>query len=453
MGPLARLASIHARHKRIVTGALLIGLLTLVAKIFVAGREIAVASRYGVSSTVDAYQLAITATTWVPTMLASVMTVVVVPRLVALQRDDSADRRDFIAELNGSALILGIVVAGITWLAAPVAAEMLASDINPLTLRLTTEMTAQMAPVALLMILSAYASARLQSRERYGYSITEAVPALSIALFVAFSSSRSGPWALIVGTLIGYLFQIALLGVLLKRGDPPLGGTSLRHGSAEWRGLRGSFVLMILGQLLIATSIPVDQGFAARLGEGQVATLGYASRIITLFSGLGTVVVGRALLPALSEAVAEGDVLLGRRQAIQWSALLGGGAAIGAAMFWFVAPYFVQLLFQRGAFSSDASAEVASVLRMGLLQLPFYFAGIALVQWYAATARFKAFVAITAGAITVKVTLNAFLTPVWGVEGIMASTAGMYMFTLIMLVTLLGRVKPARGLSPGELSG
>ena len=75
----------------------------------------------------------------------------------------------------------------------------------------------------------------------------------------------------------------------------------LRHRSAEWRLLYGAILLMGLGHFLLTATIPIDQGFAARLGEGSVATLGFANRILTLFSGLATIVIARALLPVLSE--------------------------------------------------------------------------------------------------------------------------------------------------------
>lgn len=447
----ARLAALHSNHRRIAAGALLIGVLTLIAKLFVATREMAIAWRYGVSGTVDAYQLAVTATTWVPMMLAGVMTVVLVPRLVSLQRQ-GGDRRGFVAELNGTVLILGGTVAALTWLAAPAAATLLASRADPGTARLTVEMTEQMAPVALFLIASAYLSARLQARERYAYSVTEALPALVIALFVLVPSGLVGARPLIAGTLLGYLIQLFVLGGLARRGDAPLGMVKVRPRSREWETLRGSLLLMILGQLLITASIPIDQGFAARLGEGAVATLGYATRIVTLFSGLGTIVLARALLPVLSESVADGDLALGRRHVKQWAWLLGGVAAAGSVVLWFAAPDLVRLLFERGVFTARASAEVASALRWGLVQLPFYFAGIALVQWYAASGRFRAFLGITASAIAVKIALNALLAPTLGVGGIMLSTAGMYGFTLVCLVALLGRGKAAAPLSPRESS-
>jgi peptidoglycan biosynthesis protein MviN/MurJ (putative lipid II flippase) len=417
---------------------LLIGLLTLIAKLFIAMREVAIAWRYGLSSTVDAYQLSLTATTWLPNMLTGVMAIILVPRLVML-RHQRGDRQLFVAELNAAVLVLGIAVTILTWLAAPIVATLLASNLNSQTTELSAAMIARMAPVALFAILSGYMFARLQSRERFGYSVTEAIPALSISLFVIGSLGTQVPQALIAGTLLGYLLQLPILMFLTARGDPPMGGFRFRHRSDEWALMYGSMLLMVSGQLLITATIPIDQGFAARIGEGAVASLGYANRIVTLFSSLATLVVGRALLPVLSGAVADGDLMLGRRHTLQWSALLGGLATAGSIIMWFAAPFLVRLLFQRGAFTTTDTSEVASALQWGLVQLPFYFAGIALVQWYAATRRFRAFLLITGSALLAKVLLNVVLTPHLGVHGIMISTAGMYFVTLAMLVVLLGR--------------
>jgi O-antigen/teichoic acid export membrane protein len=73
-----------------------------------------------------------------------------------------------------------------------------------------------------------------------------------------------------------------------------------------------------------------------------------------------------------------------------------------------------------------------------LLQLAPYCGGIVLVQWYAATGRFRALLAINASALAVKVGLNALLTPAFGVAGIMASTAGMYLLTSGAMAVAMG---------------
>lgn len=441
-GVVCRVFAAHPNHKRIAAGAALIGVLTVVAKAFAAAREVTIAWRYGVGATADAYQLALTATTWVPMMLTGVMVVVLVPRLVKLDRE-AWERGSFVGELNASILLLGIAVAALTWLAAPGAARVLASDDSPMTLHLTATMTARMAPISLLVILSGYLFARLQSRERYSYTVTEAVPPLAIALFVIGQGTYVDGRSLILGTLVGYLVQVLILISMIARGDPPIGRMRWGHKSREWSTLYGSILLMVLGQFLVTASIPIDQGFASRLGEGSVASLGYANRVIGLFSGLATVVIGRALLPVLSRAAADGDLSLGRRQALQWSGMLFCVSSVGSAIVWIASPEIVRLLFERGEFAAASSTAVTKIFRFGLLQLPFYFAGIALVQWYAATSAFRSLLFISASALAIKLPLNFLLPAVFGVSGIMLSTAAMYAVTLFLMLLLIGRTSEA----------
>jgi murein biosynthesis integral membrane protein MurJ len=395
---LSRLAAVHPNHKRIAAGAALIGVLTIVAKLFVAAREMVIAWRYGVGTTVDAYQLALTITTWLPMMLTSVMTVVLVPRLVALG-NRPAERRSFVAELNGTVLMLGIAVAALTWIAAPAASALLASGSNAATLELTATMSRLMTPVALFAIVVGYLSARLQSRERFAYSVTEALPAIAIGLLVIAPWVHGGAAPLIWGTLVGFLIQALVLGAMTARGDMGLGGLRIRHRSPEWRTLYGSLLVMAAGQVVLASTIPIDQAFASRLGPGAVATLGYANRIVMLISGFGAIVLARALLPVLSSTVADGSHELGGRQARQWVWLLMLiGAAITVAV-WLLAPWVVSVIFERGAFTTADSEAVAHVLRYGALQIPFYFAGLTAVQWIAARGRYAILLEIACLAI------------------------------------------------------
>src|SRR5690348_4345579 len=111
-----RLSALHANHKRVAQGAALIALLTVIAKIASAAREVAIASRYGVSGTLDAYQMALTITTFVPAILGSIATAVLVPLLIAV-RARSSGRLRLIGELNGTVLLVSIAIAGLTWAA------------------------------------------------------------------------------------------------------------------------------------------------------------------------------------------------------------------------------------------------------------------------------------------------------------------------------------------------
>lgn len=429
---VGRLAAAHPNHKRIAAGAALIGALTIVAKLFVAAREMAIAWRYGISGIVDAYQMALTITTWLPMMLASVMTVVLVPRLVALQ-SRPADHRSFVAELNGTVLMLAATVAALTWIAAPAASALLASNGNDQTLHLTTAMSRQMTPVALFTVVVGYLSARLQSRERFAYSVTEAIPAVAIAVLVVAPLAIAGEARLISGTSIGFLLQALVLCAMTQREDAGLGPVRVRHRSPEWRSLYGSLAVMVAGQVVLALTIPIDQAFAARLGPGAVATLGYANRIVILVTGFGAVVLARALLPVLSRAVADGGHDIGAKQARQWSWLLMALGTVIAGAAWLLASWGVAIVFERGAFTPRDSEAVSLVLRFGVLQLPFYFAGLALVQWMAALGRFTVLLWVACIALVLKLIMNLLLVRYLGLGGLMIGTAAMYAVSFVCL--------------------
>jgi peptidoglycan biosynthesis protein MviN/MurJ (putative lipid II flippase) len=422
---VARLSSIHSNHKRIAAGALFIASLALIAKVFAAAREMAIAWRYGVSGTVDAYQLALTVGTWVPMMLTSVISAVLVPRLIALERN-TGDRLEFVAEFNGSVLIVGILVTGLTLLTAPTTAALLVSRNQLGALHVTSVMIAQMAPLALFVIFSGYFSARLQARERYSYSLTEAVPALTIAICVIAAIGFRGVGPLIFGTLLGFLLQGIVLCGMTQWADGGLGGFRITHRSREWRSFYHSIGVMVLGQAVLGLSIPIDQAFAARLGPGSVATLGYANRIVMLLTSFGALVLTRALLPVLSRTAVEASVEFGWRQARQWCWLLFASGAVGAVAIWVLSDWSVSLLFERGTFSGRDSSAVAELLRYGVLQLPFYFAGLAIVQWIAARGGYSSLLKIAFIALVTKVVMNLLLVPSLGLSGIMVATAGMY---------------------------
>ena len=425
-----RLSNLHVNHKKIAASALLIGALTLIAKLFVAGREMAIAWRYGVGSAVDAYQLALTIVTWIPTMVTGVITVVLVPRLVTL-KIGSPGRRQLIGELNGTVFGAGLVLAVLTFVGAPIVSFAFASNGNRETADLTIGLCRAMSVLAFLFTCNGYLSARLQARQHFAYTVTEALPALVIAAGVLAPLLAPPEVRLGLATAIGFLVQLIVLGAMVRKLDDGLGPVQFRHRSPEWSSLYRNLGVMVLGQLVITLALPIDQAFAARIETGAVATLGYATRIVTLMTGLGAVVFTRAFLLVFSSAVVEGDHERGARQARQWSILLIGTGFVGVVATWILADWVVALVFERGAFTSANAAQVAHVLRFGVIQVPFVFAGLAMVQWIAARGLYSALLWISCGALAVKLLLNVLLVSRFGLAGLMSATAAMYAFSFV----------------------
>jgi peptidoglycan biosynthesis protein MviN/MurJ (putative lipid II flippase) len=229
---------------------------------------------------------------------------------------------------------------------------------------------------------------------------------------------------------VGYALQLVTLLYLIHRGDGAIGSFAFRHRAPEWSSLYRDLGVMALGQIIFTLALPIDQAFAARLGPGSVAAYGYATRLITLATTLATVVFTRALLPVFSSAVAEGNSAVAARQARQWSYLLMGAGSALVGLVWLFAEPAVALVFQRGAFDHTDVQRVAHVLSFGVLQLPFVFAGMSLVQLIAARGMYSALLWIACGALALKVLLNTLLVHQFGLAGLMSATAVMYAFGL-----------------------
>jgi peptidoglycan biosynthesis protein MviN/MurJ (putative lipid II flippase) len=430
--------AIHPNHRKILRGVLSVGAFVMAAKLVAAAKEIAVAARYGVSGVVDSYMLAFTIATWLPTIVVSVGTMVLVPRLVALPRGGS-DRAGFLGELNGTVLMLGLALVAITAVAGPLLVPLMSVGLSSTSQAATRAMVIQMAPMALLTLAAGLMAIRLQSTERHSYTLAEAAPALGVLIFVSLSSMRSDPQPLVLGTLAGAAVQVVWCSRMSQRAEGTLGGLSLQHRSAQWAGMYGALSVMAIGSVAMGLTTPVDQLFAARVGEGSVAALGYANRVISLLTGLGAVAMGRALLPVLSDAAASGQFELGRTHAVRWAWLMLGAGSLTAAIGWKLAPWGVSLLFERGSFSAADTDVVARILRASLLQLPFYFAGIVLVQWISVLGRFRVLLYVAIAAIAIKAALNAALIHPFGTAGIALSTAAMYALSFLMQMAIVRR--------------
>lgn len=438
----ARFAATHDNHKRIARGALWTGLFVVAAKCFVAAREVVIAWRFGVSATVDAYQMAFALVTWVPMALAAICTAVLVPRLVALKRADN-DQKLFLKELNGAAILAGGALVVLTIAVTEVAFGLFNVGEGSTLASTTRTMVLQLSPIALFLVVAGYLATRLQAQEQYSFSFVEALPPIAIILFIVIAPLDAGGSPLVWGTLVGSLLPIIALLLMIRRRGDEIGSLSFARHSPTWHAIYVPLALMAGAQLIQTATIPIDQFFAAAAGEGAVSEFSYANRIVGLATTLGYVVFARALLPILSGAAAEGDRGLGRRQALQWSSLLFGIGAGMTLVGWLAAPLAVKLLFERGAFSPEDTLLVAELVRYGLLQLPFFFAGVALVQWIAATNRYHLFLMLNGGALAVKLAANLILFPRFGVPGLMLSTALMYFVILVMLI-MMSRPLPAK---------
>ncbi|TAL75110.1 MAG: hypothetical protein EPN76_15510 [Burkholderiaceae bacterium] len=439
-----RLASLGTDHQRIAKGAARVAFFLLLGKFAGAGKEMAVAYRYGVSNAVDAYQFTITLASWLPLTIVGALSVVLIPVLVHTRYEDRAQRSAFLGELQGWTIAGGAVLAVLTYLLWPLVLDWAGVGLTPETRRMSLELNFAFAPAALLTLVTGISAARLRAHERHINTLLDSVPAVVILVWVLLAGTVTDVGPLMWGTLVGYFIQSAWLLRLAARADGIWGRPRLSFASHHWPDLVKAAGVMLIGQVAMSFVGPIDQYTAANLGSNANATLGYASRLLSLVLGIGAASVGRAALPVLADIQSRGDAAVARSMALKWSVLMLAVGAAATLVGWVLSPWAVSLLFQRGAFTARDTLVVAHVLRWGLLQLPFYFGVLVLVQLLASQNRYRIMAIIAVANFGLKVVMNYVLAPVMGTAGIMLATGLMYALSYTCYVVVALRVAPDR---------
>ena len=424
---------IGREHKQIARGVLTVAFFAVIGKSVGAAKEMAIAWRYGISPIVDAYLFVFNLAQWPVTLFYGVITAVLVPLSAKIKQEDPGGVPLFRSELFGAVLLIAAILGLLGWLGLPWLVEQPWVGLNASQQTLAVRFAPWFAWVIPFGLVYGLLAAWTMAGNRHINTLLDSLPALGLLIAVLLTG---GIAPLIVGILVGFILQPFLLSALLyRRGEIERPVWGLR--SPWWRVFWAALTVMLLGQFLQSLTGIIDQFFAAHLGSGELATLGYSNRILALVNAIGAMAIGRALLPVLSQTYARGGSV--RRRSMQWAGvffLLGGGAAALGILF---APEIVSLLFQRGAFGVNDTYRVSRVLRVAFLQMPFYFGGLVMVYALLSQGR-QASVAVLAGVNLLVKALFGWFFVVYlqkGLQGLMLSTAIVYLSSFLGAFFLL----------------
>jgi putative peptidoglycan lipid II flippase len=425
-----RISNLNPDHHAIVRGMLWVALFVFLGKLAGAAKEMVIAYRYGVSEEVDAYLFVFNLICWPVSVWFPCLCFVLVPLAARIRQDAMADLPRFRAELLAFTLVLGCDLALIAWFGLPVLLRSSWVGLSKSTLSIALDIVPDMVALIPLGILVSLFSAWMLSSERHANTLLEGVPALAI-LVALLILPHDGVSPLVWGTLAGFIFHAASLAVPLAwKGEieMPRFTSHAPQWSAFWQG----FGVLLVGNTLMSFIGIIDQFFAAHLGTGVIATLSYANRVLALIIGLGTTTVSRATLPVFSKIKSQEEEHL-QRIAMLWVRLMFALGVFALIISWWLAPWAVKFLFERGAFTPKDTEAVTEVFRYGLMQLPFYFSCLVLVSLLASRRHHK-LIAIGASInLFIKIGANYALVPLMGIYGIITATAIMYMVSFITL--------------------
>ncbi len=281
-----------------------------------------------------------------------------------------------------------------------------------------------MVPAVALASVTAFFSAELIAAERFVYpGLNSVLLNCSIVLLGVIGWKVLGIEAFALGVTVGFLMQLLVqaLASRAERRRAPVNPE--RQIPGVWRdGLRFVAPVFVVFSLSCMSAI-VPRTVASALGEGQMSVLAYATRAVTAVYLLGSFAISYPYSSFLARAVASGEAEKAGSlfRSLVRAAFLFSLPAI-AALALLRAP-LVRVLFQRGAFTSDASAAVTSILPY---LSPLVLGGLiadAIGRCLIATKRILSACVLNGILVALTWVLSGVGRSFWGLEGIAAGWA------------------------------
>lgn len=323
------------------------------------------------------------------------------------------------------AVTLGAVVGagGLVWLFAP--------GFDASARALAVDMLRWMAPFMMAGGMFLVTEMRLNAEQHFSAAARGRVTGRAVVvLAILLLSGPLGHMALPISFIAGVCVQLLTVG---------------RPGVAVWRGvafrlrpllpgtrrilavLLPAFLWMMLDQLKFV----VDQNFASRLPEGELAALAYAYQVVQVAVSVSAGAFLTALFPTLSERIATDEDILGHvTRAARRVAWMGGLASVGLIV---VAEPLVGLALERGAFTAGDTHRTAGALAYYAPAVLFVSINMLLKILLFLRGRVGPILVVGLTELVLNVILDAVLVGPLGIRGLALATS---VTTLVVTIAL-----------------
>ena len=371
--------------KRIVKGALIISLFTLIGRSMGVVQRLVMARYFGTDMEADAYTLAFGSIVFTIALFPQQLLAPFLP-LFAERREKEGDAAAWrLAGSVGTLLVAALILVSATgMLLAPALAGWASSFTSAATTQLAGRLVRVMMPAAFFIGLSALLALLLHAYKRFTLpAMGDTLNKVMLIVCLVLAYRFLGIHGLALGVVVGAVAGFALLAFGLRDRF-----REFRFG-VDWRdpALRqlGFLMLPILASAAIAqVRTIIDYKFASGMASGSAASINYARVLVDTLVLLVPTAVGAAIYPFFSDQTAARDRTTMSEtlmRALRMMVFLF--VPITLALIALRTPV-VQLLFQRGKFTQDSVALTVApmsyyaagltVFAMEIMLMRFYFA-------------------------------------------------------------------------------
>jgi putative peptidoglycan lipid II flippase len=439
----------------IARAALLLMTLFVVSRALGLARDVVIGYQFGTSRALDAYFAAFNIPDFLFNLVAGgALASAFLPVFSgALARRESARAW----QLAGSVitltfLIISAIAAVLALFAPPIAALTVARGFAPADQALTADLMRWMLLTPIVFGVSGIVMSILNAHQHFLLpALAPIVYNLSIIAGALVLAPTMGVYGLTAGVVAGAFLHLLVQlpwfwNKRLEIGDWRFSNIQSLISNLQSPGVKQIIVLMLprtLGIAAVQINFLVNTILASTLPAGRIAALGYAWRMMLLPVGVVGQSVGTAVFPTLSAQSARAERDEFRRtfsSALRATLLIAVPASVGLIM---LGAPLVAVLFQRGEFNAQSTADTAFALQFYALAL-FAHSGLEIVTraFYALQDTLTP-VAVGVGAMALNIALSIALLPALAHGGLaLANSLATILEVLVLFVILTNRLIP-----------
>ncbi len=399
-------------------------------------KEILVAYKFGVSSDLDVFNIAMVLPGFILLFLTAAFTSAFVPMYIEWKtRYSNKKVEEYSLSILYNNIVLFTLLALIGYISAPYLFPLLGYglDQNQVDLGITLQRW-----LIIMFIIDGCAIILLgifhANKQFFYYSTAPIFINVCLILFLLFGDGM-GIHALVFGFLTGNFIKLVYLYVNLKRHR-----FSFITRQINFDIIKTYYLLalpMIGSEVIAQSNFFVDQIMATQLDPGSVSSLTYAFRVYALPNVLIIMVISQTLLPYLSQLVSAED-FAGFRNMLKNTVIFVGFISFPIiALFLLFSNEIISILFERGEFDIRATDITGSNLFYYSFGMFFHAFTVINGSFLVALRNTKPLILIASIAFILNITFNLIFMSFMDVNGLALSTSVTIFFIFIIAYLIL----------------
>lgn len=434
---LARALITRGLGSRMVSGFVIVAMLTVVSKAVSFVKDAAVARQFGISDALDAFMFSFALLTFIAALIGGGLPEAFLPKYAEVMHQKSPARAKRLAVQSSliHALIL-LVTAAVLFVLAPHFVGWTTRGFSAEKQALAVGVMRELLPFMACLGISYQLGTWLRADKHFTVAAAApmAVP-LVIILWLLVNHATADVSTLVHGTVAGGALHLGILMFVLWRRDglsPSFVLSCLKNWEPEVRGVLRSSVPFLVAGAIFNMAVVIDQAMASWLEAGSVSVLSYSDKVCGIILAVTAAPSCEVLFPYFADKVARRDWLGVKRQLFSSAGIILAAALPAALLLSLLAPWIIALLFERGSFTAENTQRVADVLRFAALQIPFYILGSLASRVAVAMQATRFIIVLASVAVVGNATFNWLLMQRYGAAGIALSTVLVQMISAAM---------------------